>query len=82
MKLTRTKPGTKRDERAMFLQITLPNSLWATPELRATITVDEMGQPLRIDVAAASEALRSVLGVDVDVQVTASPAPLSLGDKQ
>lgn len=75
MKLTRSKPGTKRDERAMFLQITLPNSLWATPELKASITVGEMGEPLQVDIDAASEALKAVLGVDVDVRVVASPEP-------
>lgn len=75
MKMTRNKPGTSRDERAMFMQITLPNALWATPELKASIEVASDGQMQAINVEGVSEALKAVLGVDVDVRVVAAPEP-------
>jgi hypothetical protein len=58
VRLTRTEPHLDRAERAMFVQAKLPRTLWRTPSLRASI-----------DIEIAGDALRSALGVDVDLKV-------------
>lgn len=70
VRLTRAQPSLDRAERAMYLQVTLPRSLWKTPSLRAEIAV-QPGQDLSrsIDITAAADALKGALGVDVDVKV-------------
>lgn len=70
--VTRREPRSlSRDERSLFLEATLPLSLWATPVLRASLNVAEAepGASAKIDLVAASEALRGALGVDIDLQV-------------
>jgi hypothetical protein len=70
MRMSRTEPACSRDEHRMKLQAILPKSLWKTPSLSATIELSDPGAPpLNIDVTAAQEALRTALGVDVDVRV-------------
>lgn len=71
VRLTRGEPSLARNERAMSLSATLPRSLWRTPALRASITMPEGAAPdrINIDIEAASEALKSVLGVDIDLTV-------------
>jgi hypothetical protein len=72
VRLTRREPGQlSRDERALRLDAALPLSLWATPVLSATLSVEAPGSPamVQIDVTAASEALRGALGVDIELQV-------------
>lgn len=72
MRFARQNPNVGRDERAMFLEATLPRSLFATPPLRATISVADPGEAApQIDISAASEALRQALGVDIDLKVIA-----------
>lgn len=70
VRMTRTEPGVSRDERSMFIQATLPRSLWRTPTLRATIDVkaDPAGN-YTAEIEAAADALRSALGVDIDLKV-------------
>jgi hypothetical protein len=70
VRLTRTEPGVSRDERSMFIQATLPRSLWRTPTLRATIGVkaDPAGS-YTAEIEAAADALRGALGVDIDLKV-------------
>lgn len=70
IRLTRTEPGLDRAERSMFIQATLPRSLWRTPTLRATIGVkaDPAGN-YTADIEAAADALRSAIGVDIDLRV-------------
>ncbi len=70
VRLTRTEPHLDRAERAMYLQATLPRSLWNRPTLRAHIVV-QPGQDLTepINLSVASDALRSALGVDIDLKV-------------
>ncbi|PWJ88448.1 hypothetical protein C8D77_111171 [Mesorhizobium loti] len=70
LRLTRTEPSLDRSERSMFIQATLPRSLWRTPTLRATIGVkaDPSGS-YTADIEAAADAVRSALGVDIDLKV-------------
>ena len=71
VRLTRTMPRLDRNERSMFMSSKLPKSLWITPSLRASIEVDQDQAPaeIKLDVAAASEALRAALGVDIDLVI-------------
>lgn len=70
LRMTRTAPSVGRNERAMHLTLTVPRSVFRTPQLKASIEVAE-GAPAvqEIDIDAASEALRRVIGVDVDLRV-------------
>lgn len=72
MSMSRNKPSVHRTERAMFMQVTLPLSLWATPEIKASVVVAD-GGALNVDIAKTSEALKAILGVDVDIRVVAAP---------
>ena len=73
VRLTRAQPSAGRGERAMSCRAVLPMSLFRTPELKATIVLDEATKSeFKIDVRAASEALKGVIGVDVDLQVVPS----------
>lgn len=70
VRLTRTQPNVSRNERAMSLEATLPLSLFATPVLRAEITVAAPeGAAARINLDAAAQAMRQALGVDVDLRI-------------
>lgn len=71
MRFTRTRPTLGRTERSMRCSATLPKSLFTTPTLSATITVDDAGATaMTVDVRAASDALSLALGVDVDLRVS------------
>jgi hypothetical protein len=70
MRFTRTEPSVDRNERKMSAQVTLPRSIFRTPELRAVLTVADPGQTGHvIDIQAASDALKGALGVDVEVRI-------------
>lgn len=71
VRLTVREPDVARDERKMFLTVTMPKSLWTSPELKGTITVsDDNHEPvIAIDAQAVSAALRQALGVDIDLRV-------------
>lgn len=69
-RMTRGVPSVDRNERAVSLTVTLPKALFRTPSLSARLTIDAPDQPLpSIDVRAAQEALRTALGVDIDLRV-------------
>lgn len=69
MRLARGEPQCGRAERAMSVSATLPRALFATPRLSATIAVSSEVPTTTIDISAASEALRAVLGVDIDMVI-------------
>ena len=75
MRFARTQPSIGRGERAMACTATLPLSLFRVPELRATIAIDDpAGGAFKIDVEAASEALKAVVGCDIDLTVRQADA--------
>lgn len=70
MRFTRTEPGLDRNERAMSMRAVLPTSLFKTPTLSGSITVPDVeGGAFKVDVRAASEALKGALGVDIDLRL-------------
>lgn len=70
VRLLRALPSVGRNERAMSMTAKLPLSLFKTPQLSATLTVDAPAvEPMVVDLRAASEALSMAIGVDVDLQV-------------
>lgn len=68
VRLTRRPPSLSRTERAVSMDATLPLVLWATPSLRAQLTVEADATPT-INMEVATAALRSALGVDIDLRV-------------
>jgi hypothetical protein len=70
VRLTRGEPDLNRIERGMAMSVKLPFALFQTPSLRASMTI-EAPEPVvpPIDLTAAAAALKSSLGVDIDVQV-------------
>lgn len=63
----RSAPGGAR---IMALQISVPKSLFAVPQLRATITVtEEQATQLTIDTEAMASALSPVIGAEVAITV-------------
>lgn len=74
LRLTRNMGRLMRDERAMSCTLTVPKTIFQTPSLKAAITLSDAGAaPVQIDVEAAKTALRSALGVDIDLQVKEVP---------
>lgn len=75
-RLTVREPSLHRDERAMFMDITLPKSLWATPSLTGKVLVEDPGlSPVTIDGAALASAVRQAIGMDVEIKVIPPTAP-------
>ena len=70
VRITRGEPACARNERAMSMTVNVPHALFATPSLRATMTI-EAPTPIipPIDLTAAAEALKQSLGFDIDIQV-------------
>lgn len=71
IRLTRKEPSIASSERAVEMFATLPLSLWSTPMIRASITVqhDPSTTNTVIDLNAAADALKSAIGVDVDMGI-------------
>lgn len=69
VKLTRTEPDLSRNERAMQMTVAVPLALFKTPTISATMTIaaPDMAVP-QIDIVAAAEALKGVVGCDIDVR--------------
>ena len=71
VRMSRGEPSISRGERAMSCTAKLPKSLFKTPELKASIAIGEqIPDTFQIDVAAASEALKQAVGVDVDLRIS------------
>lgn len=70
VRLTRGEPGLARTERAMQMMVTVPLALFKTPTISANLIIDapEMSVP-QINITAAAEALKNVIGCDVDVRI-------------
>lgn len=70
VRATRQSPSVDRDERAMYIELTVPKALFETPTLRANIDITSSDTaPPVIDVQAAEAALRGTLGVDIELRV-------------
>lgn len=70
VRLNRGRPGMGVGERGLALALTVPKSIFKTPELVATITIPETdSRDAAIDLTAAREALSLVMGVDVVLKV-------------
>lgn len=79
-KITKNRGAVPRDQRAMFLSISVPASIFTEPEMRATITVEESadGAVLSHDTTAkVADALDNIPGVTVEVltRFERTPAP-------
>lgn len=75
VRMCRRQPSLNRAERGMSCTAKLPRSLFSTPSLRAVIDItDHAPSAVRIDLAAAGEALRQAIGCDVDLRIN-TPEP-------
>lgn len=76
MRMTRGTPDITRAERAVEMTASLPKALFHTPTLRATLSVsgDAVKAPA-VDIQATQDALRSILGVEIDLTVTSQEQP-------
>lgn len=71
MKLTRGVPGLRPNERAMFISVTVPISIFKVPTLRAAISVPDNLAPPIISVETVGEIERVLAaGIGMDVTVT------------
>lgn len=78
VRLTRQQPDIKRTERSMKCTAVLPKSLFVIPELHAAITIQEPDAAMfNIDIEAAGEALRAVIGTDIDIRINRPDAESS-----
>lgn len=77
MKLTSKRPrSVTGGGRCMALSIRVPKSLFATPELSATVTISqEQAREFKIDTVAAARALEASVGAMIDVTVRYPETP-------
>jgi hypothetical protein len=81
VRLTRGEPDLKNGERGMAVKANIPYSLFNIPQLRATLNVSAPDQPpIQIDADAAAEALKMVVGADINVRITHSEEGASDAD--
>lgn len=69
VKVTAGYPALARNERALNLKMELPTALFETPSLSASIKVEHPQQTITIDTSAVAEAVRQIVGMDVDICV-------------
>lgn len=69
VRITADHPNLARNERALNLRVSLPVALFETPTISATIAVEAPTEGVKIDIGAVAEAVRGIVGMDVDVQV-------------
>jgi hypothetical protein len=70
VRITRGEPALSRNERGMAMIVKVPHSLFQTPALRATMTIEAPEPHVPpIDLTAAADALKRSLGCDVDVRI-------------
>lgn len=70
VKATAGYPNLARNERAINLKMELPIALFEAPSLSASIKVDSPAQAVTIDAETVAEAVRQVIGMDVDIQIS------------
>ena len=71
VRLTRGEPDLKNGERGMAVMAHIPHALFNIPQLRATLNVTAPdAPPIQIDRDAAAEALKLVVGADINLTVT------------
>lgn len=58
-----------RNERTINLKMSLPLALFETPTISASINVEQPTDTVHIDTAAIAEAVRGVIGMDVQIEV-------------
>lgn len=63
-------PSLSRNERAINLKMELPIALFEAPSLSASITVDSPAQAVTINAETVAEAVRQVIGMDIDIQIS------------
>ena len=80
VRVTKGEPDLSRNERAMFLKVSLPKTLFNIPSLSANVTVDDHGGP-QLDVKAIAGAVKLATGLDIDVKII-SPEGLTTDDGQ
>lgn len=71
VKLTAGEPALSRGERAINVKMTLPLALFEAPSIIARIDVAEPALPVTIDTSAVAQALKSAIGMDIDLRVVA-----------
>lgn len=69
VKVSAGYPALARNERTINLKMQLPLALFETPSLSASIVVEHPTQAIVIDATAVAEAVRQVVGMDVDITV-------------
>lgn len=69
VRVTAGEPRLDRHERSMNLKMKLPVALFKSPTMTARIDVESPTQQIEIDTEAVAEAVRGVLGMDVDIRV-------------
>jgi DNA-binding transcriptional LysR family regulator len=75
MNMTRGEPRLGRGERAMNLTVTLAKAIFSPPALEAKITFPAgAAQEFRIDAEAVAQAIRGVVGAEVDLVVHPGPS--------
>lgn len=68
-RLTAGYPDLKRHERAMNLKVALPNAIFETPSLSASISVPAPDHAATINIDGIAEAVRQAIGMDVEITV-------------
>jgi hypothetical protein len=69
VRLTAGEPALDRGERSINIKMTLPLALFEAPSIVARTDVAHPTSPISIDATALAQAVRSAIGMDVDLRV-------------
>lgn len=72
VRVTAKYPNLSRNERAINLKMKLPLALFEAPSLTASIEVEAPQQVVNIEAGAIAEAVKSAIGMDVEITVNQS----------
>lgn len=75
VRVTANHPALARTERAINLRVNLPMALFTSPVITADINVAAPEQAVQIDASAIAEAVKSAIGMDVDITVAHPEEP-------
>ena len=77
VRLNRETPSLSPDQRAMRLEVRLPQTLWNIPQLSAEIVVPDPGQPGAISarIEQFAEQMKTAIGCDVVLKVQPAEDP-------
>jgi len=76
VRVTKNKPAVARDERMIKVKMSVPKAVFRTPELVASITIDDDSAPAAIEADVQhqiADILSEAVGLDIQLNISSEP---------